>query len=318
MAKVLLGPVISRIAGSIGGCTFRNDRSGCVLSLRPVTLRKYTEAQLEHRAFISDCAAAWSVLPAEIKSAWRNLAQTQPVPDVFSRGRQFSGRQLFSCFYLQARHQYTPLPVRWLPTPPVFWPDLSLFVSYFCGYDLGLPDGWESYCYALAALPVSLDPDPAVAYEYSGAVSIWGGLLPLGSRRAPRSPRRIAPAPLSLPVDNLSSGSSIPDPCPHYYSGFEYSTFHSSFSLTLGSPRGVSNSAPDGPGQPPAFSFAVRASCVTDARYYYSPWLYGDCYASNGFIPAYANNDYQLLGQSFYTPTVARDWDVLSVPTSEY
>jgi hypothetical protein len=318
MARALPGPVISSIAGSIGGISFRNDRSGLVISNKQQPTRKFSAGQLEHRGILSASARGWAALDADIKRAWTSLAATEQIPTAYSRGRRWTGRQLYTCFFIQAEHQYTPLPARWLPTPPLFWPDIQLFMAYFVGYDAGAPNDWQCWCSISTSLPVSLEPPPAIQYEESGAVTVWAGLLPFGARRAPRSVSRVAPAPLSIAVDNASSGAAVPDPCPHYYSGFEYTSFFTPEAFTLGIPRGISAVAPTGPGQTPCTSFAARASCVTDERLYYSPWLYGDSYVSNGFTPAYASNDYQILPEEYLKPSVSRDWDVLSVPTSEY
>lgn len=201
MARVTTGPVISNIAGSAGAATFRNSAAGLVLSNRPLSTNRASPAQLEHRAIIQAAASAWSLLDADIKTAWSTLAKQETIPSFFARGRRWTGRQLFTCFFVQAETQLTPLPARWLPTPPIFWPVNSVRVLWFLPYYYTPPDpefpdppeGWYSLTSVTWWRPTSLNPPPPHYGVTDTAASVYYGYTPRNSTRPPRRWFRIVP-----------------------------------------------------------------------------------------------------------------------------
>lgn len=263
MARVNFGPVVSSISGSVGASTFRTGASGSVLYNHPLPSRKASDSQLQHRSFISASASAWSSLDPDIKRAWESLAKQQPVPTFFSRGRRWRARDLFTCFFLYAEHQLTPLPPRWLPTPPLFFS--NYFFSAVAGAPLP-PANDHTRVDFTTAYPLVLNAVYPDSFSFRGVSSIFFGYTKYLSRTPPRRMVKIAPLSPSMAVayPNMSS--------PPY--GYGYSGWNDPIGLLIGSPPGLPY--PTVSPVTPTFSCAYSAFTLTDARLYYSGLLFGD------------------------------------------
>lgn len=268
MARASLGPIVSSIAGSIGATTFRNARSGLVVSNRPLRPDRASPAQLEHRRIMSASAAAWTLLDADIKTAWGNLARQEPIPSFFSRGRHWTGRQLFTCFFLQAERQLTPLPARWLPTPPIFFLsnnyNLSIFNPFYHVYDPAeppyWPTGWYSDTFVMFGRPLSLNPSIPSAYATDFPSTGYLAFSPLDSFSIPK--RWTCFYPLTPPYQPATGAA--PE-----ISGV-YGCYDSSFAIPnlIAPPPGFT------PGMttkiPRSFASWINLSGLSDERLYYS------------------------------------------------
>lgn len=268
MAKVTPGPLISAIAGSVGSATFRNSRSGLILSNRPLTTDRASPAQLEHRRLICAAAAAWSLLDADIVTAWNTLARQEPIPSFFSRGRKWTGRQLFTCFFLQAEKQLTPLPARWLPTPPLFFLSIHFTVAVFlpCYHEPNpdnhpdWPEGWYSDTYAFLGRPKSLVPGPPPIYSTDFPTTLYIAFAPVNSPAIPK--RWTSFLPLTPPYQ--------PEPAPPPSIAGAFGCYDSSFAIPnlIAPPSGFF----PGMSAPVARNFAtwIDFRGLSDERIYYT------------------------------------------------
>ena len=278
MARVTPGPVISSISGSLGAATFRNDASGLVVYNRPLTTNRATPAQLNHRAIMGASAAGWTRLDADIQQAWNTLARQEQIPSFFSRGRKWTGRQLFTCFFTYAEHQYTPLPARWLPTPPVFFISDHVFVDVFVAYFVP-PSTWVNYTNLQSRIPTSLNPAPPVGTSNDNVASFWLGYIRRGAQTPPRTFVKVAPLPPTFGQWSVS-GNLV-------NSGSQYLNWISGLQETIGNPPGL----PPGTetGIDPPFDTCLFRAALTNERLYYSNYLYGRPYFFYGTYHAFPN-----------------------------
>jgi len=93
MAKVLLGPLVGQISGSIGGATYSHNRFGYYIrqKVKPVVINSYwTQIQ---RSIFKMVTSAWKDLtPAEALS-WNVYAQNNPVTDCLGMSNTLTGHQ---------------------------------------------------------------------------------------------------------------------------------------------------------------------------------------------------------------------------------
>jgi hypothetical protein len=304
MAKCTLGPLIAQISGSLGGMTFRNDPSGLVLQPRCLPTRKYSPAQLLHRGYLAASATAWSDLDYDIKRAWNTLARQERIPDTFARGRKWTGRQLFTCFYLYAQHQYTPLPARWLPKSPIFHSSMTLQLFFFDAYTpLGgsLTTGNLIY----TAYPGSLSPyDPAESLT-NHCAAVWLGFRRMDSQSPPRQYVKVAPLPLSWAYSGV--------PPTNYNNGYGYFGWGNLYKRLFGQPLGL----PEGQylGITPTFAISAFSVTITDERLYFSQVLAGSTRVSN--IGYAQDSDGMNDINTGASPLITRVLP-LNIPTTEY
>ena len=302
MARVNFGPVVSSISGSVGASTFRTGASGSVLYNHPFPSRKASDSQLQHRSFISASASAWSALDPDIRRAWDSLAKQQAIPTYFSHGRRWRGRDLFTCFFLYAQHQLTPLPSRWLPTPPLFFSNYH-FSAVMA--DPVAPSYTTTRAFFSTSVPLVLNAVWPDGFSLKCVSSIFFGYTRFLSRTPPRRFVKVAPLSPALASQYPTMTS------PPYGSAF--TAWNVPLGLSLGSPPGLPYPTVD-PVSPP-FSCAYSAFSLTDSRLYYSGLLFGDPhYAPDGSIPTpYLVNNAAPVDTptNFYlTP--------LDIPSSEY
>lgn len=269
MARVTPGPLISSIAGSVGSAQFRNSRSGLVLSNRALPTNRHSSAQLGHRRIIAAAASAWSLLDADIVRSWNTLARQEPIPSFFSRGRKWTGRQLFTCFFIQAERQLTPLPPRWLPTPPIFWLSENFLVLWFWPvyYTPQPPDfdppeeGWYSKTSITYWIPSTLNPPPGSPGTTNTPATCYCGYTRLNATAPPRKWFLATPPPI-LPQPQPTLGGYLP--AMNGVLGGE------SFALATG---GMPNGITDGMTTPTprTWDLWTRISALSDERLYWMP-----------------------------------------------
>jgi len=95
MAKILLGPMVGQISGSMGGSTFSHNRNGYYIRQRvkPVVVQTFnTGIQRNNFTTISK---AWAALGANSKAAWENWAHNNPVTDRIGQSGILTGHQSF-------------------------------------------------------------------------------------------------------------------------------------------------------------------------------------------------------------------------------
>lgn len=304
MARITVGPLLSSIAGSVGAITFRNDASGLVLQPRILPTRRASEGQLQHRGFLAQSAAAWGALDADMRRAWTTLARQERIPDVFAQGRRWTGRQLFTCFYLYTEHQYTPMPARWLPRSPIFHASAGVSALFWNAFQL-FPGDWRTQNYFAVAYPTSINPGSPGGWSSNCCGCIWFGYRRAQSSPPPRRWFKLAPLPASWGLWGLPGGK--------YHSGDTYYGWDPYVLRIMGYPPGL----PDGTTAPiPApFWISVKSTVVTDDRLYYSPIVSGQNWVSN--VPIAGTNYGCNLTTPKDSPTVLRSYP-LNIPTTEY
>jgi len=222
MARVTLGGVISSISGSVGSACFRNSPSGVVLYNRPLCSQRGTPAQHTNRSILKAAASAWGRLDDDIRTAWGSLAKQEHIPTFFSRGRRWTGRQLFTCFYFYAELQLTPLPPRWLPTPPIFWPnpyfEAALFYPYLIEPDPLDPNPFTPYWSSQSSItvwrPVSLNPTDPGGLASDTPASFFVGSTPVNSLSPPRQMTllwcsSLTPRPVPVSPSYLNAAANL-------------------------------------------------------------------------------------------------------------
>ena len=110
MAVAKLGAIVTGIAGSIGGTTFRRGRA--VLVMQNKSRGRSRSSTLTNPALtkFSTSISAWSKLPAGTRSLWAVAAQQFQFPDKFGTLKYLTPRQLF--LKLNADLTYFGVPPR--------------------------------------------------------------------------------------------------------------------------------------------------------------------------------------------------------------
>lgn len=303
MARISFGPIVSSISGSVGSACFRRSPSGAVLYNKPRPSSAASPAQLEHRAIFSAAARAWSALDADILTAWDSLAAQTQVPSYFSRGRRWRGKDLFTCFFVYAQHQNTPLPARWLPTPPLFF--MSPCISWLA-YAEDISDPSHTWIYFSAMNPVSLNPSDPEGYRAQICNSFWFGYTAPGATVRPRRFIKIAPPPPSL--------YSLFNSHPLNYAGYQYEGWDPVLSRLLGTPPGLPS--PTLTPKSAEFGTAACRFSVTDDRLYYSPITFGNPH--HDFFGQFPGVDLVSNALPANPLRILNPTYPLDIPTSEY
>lgn len=116
MANIKLGAIITDIAGSVGGSTFRRTPAGVILYNKQGTQIKSAFAQKGVKNKLGAIISGWTTLDPADKTTWENYATMYPFPDKFGNLKYLTGRQL----YIKLNGQLIPTDKR---------VDLSTFVD---------------------------------------------------------------------------------------------------------------------------------------------------------------------------------------------
>lgn len=95
MAVVKLGAIITQIAGSIGGWTFRRSQGSTVVYNKPGGASK--NRLLLNAAFgnLREVIQGWALLSVGLRNQWNNAAPNFLFPDKFGDLRALNGRSLY-------------------------------------------------------------------------------------------------------------------------------------------------------------------------------------------------------------------------------
>jgi hypothetical protein len=119
MARIKLGPVITDIAGSIGGITIQRNRWGITARKKPLPLRSETVAQYNIRRMIIELQASWQNLTDDQRRQWDRFVDFSGQTIRRDRSIRMSGHsiylkyQLFLLLYDQSlltEIAYSPIP----------------------------------------------------------------------------------------------------------------------------------------------------------------------------------------------------------------
>ena len=96
MANIKLGAIITDIAGSVSGSTFRRTPAGIILYNKQGTQIKSAFAKFSVKNRITAIFRNWEILSNDDKIAWANNALLYPVTNKFGQLKYLTGRQLFT------------------------------------------------------------------------------------------------------------------------------------------------------------------------------------------------------------------------------
>ncbi|MEX0596344.1 MAG: hypothetical protein WD512_07570, partial [Candidatus Paceibacterota bacterium] len=96
MASIILGTIITDLAGSVGGSTFRRTPRGIILYNKQGTQIKSAFAKNSVKNQIGVVFRAWQSLDLETRGAWSDEATLYPQLDKFGNTVTLTGRQFFT------------------------------------------------------------------------------------------------------------------------------------------------------------------------------------------------------------------------------
>jgi len=124
MARIKLGPVVTDIAGSIGGLTFQRNPYGIIARAKPVPIRKDTAAQLSIRIHLRTAQNAWRALSDNARLQWGRFPNFSGQSIRRDKSILISGYSLFLMYQLyhliNDQALYTTIAYAPLPDIPVF------------------------------------------------------------------------------------------------------------------------------------------------------------------------------------------------------
>lgn len=101
MATIKLGAIITEIAGSIGGTTFRRGRNLTVMQNKQFGVSKNRLLGNQALPKLATIIQSWTSLASAEKTKWNNEALNFQFPDKFGDLKNLSGRELYIKLYAQ-------------------------------------------------------------------------------------------------------------------------------------------------------------------------------------------------------------------------
>lgn len=153
MAKFQLGSVITNIAGSVGGTTFRRVPNGFSMFNKTKGTSKSRLLQNPRIPQIAQIFQQWSLLSDSERAGWSATALTVTFPDKFGVPKNLTGRELFSKLNIQL----LPVGISKLDSTGFFsdYPLFSIngynFNSPGGNYNIGLDSAFTSGTYMISA-----------------------------------------------------------------------------------------------------------------------------------------------------------------------
>lgn len=95
MANIKLGAIITDIAGSVGGSTFRRTPAGIILYNKQGTQIKSAFAKNSVKNNLGGIISKWSSLDQAVKDFYDDKATLYTFPDKFGNLKYLTGRQLY-------------------------------------------------------------------------------------------------------------------------------------------------------------------------------------------------------------------------------
>lgn len=116
MARVLYGPHITNIKGSIGGLSFQENKSGAIVRLRPSTPFISSSRQNERHTAFSEILGRWDNLTLAEQQQWATFAALNPKTNFWGELKNLSGYNWFMSIGILRRIVWNPVP----SIPPVY------------------------------------------------------------------------------------------------------------------------------------------------------------------------------------------------------
>ena len=95
MARILLGSIITSIAGSIGGTTFRRSANGLVMQNKQQVQKRSARSKNSRITQIASIVKLWNSFDNATVTAWNNTALLYEFKNKFGQPVYYTGRQLF-------------------------------------------------------------------------------------------------------------------------------------------------------------------------------------------------------------------------------
>ena len=96
MAVIKLGSIVTDIAGSIGGTTFRRTGTGHAVYNKQGRQVKSAFAPASRKNALGNIFANWYLLSESEQNQWNTNASTYPLKDKFGNTKYLTGRQLYT------------------------------------------------------------------------------------------------------------------------------------------------------------------------------------------------------------------------------
>lgn len=96
MAVIKLGSIVTDIAGSIGGTTFRRTSTGHAVYNKQGRQVKSAFAPASRKNDLGNIFASWYLLSESEQKQWNSNASTYPLKDKFGNTKYLTGRQLYT------------------------------------------------------------------------------------------------------------------------------------------------------------------------------------------------------------------------------
>jgi hypothetical protein len=152
MANIKLGAIITDIAGSVGGSTFRRTQAGIVLYNKQGRQIKSAFSKFSRKNAIAQIFRAWGDLPPGEREQWAVNASLYPIKNKFGEDKILSARELYTKLNTQL------LPVQSFSDVANFSTILFAPVVYFNVLDISSEtfilswDGTASQSYLLVSM----------------------------------------------------------------------------------------------------------------------------------------------------------------------
>ena len=95
MARIKYGPLISDIAGSVGGSTFQRSASGNTLRNKPIPIHTTSGSQLQVRQYMKMAHAAWLAMEITERQQWNQFVNYSTPKIKHDRAVIMSGHNLY-------------------------------------------------------------------------------------------------------------------------------------------------------------------------------------------------------------------------------
>ena len=96
MAVIKLGSIVTDIAGSIGGTTFRRTSTGHAVYNKQGRQVKSAFAPASRKNALGNIFASWYLLSESEQNQWNTNASKYPLKDKFGNTKYLTGRQLYT------------------------------------------------------------------------------------------------------------------------------------------------------------------------------------------------------------------------------
>jgi len=120
MAKIMLGPIVQSVRGSIGGICFRKVGAKFYASPKSPGPVSPGRTSSEHHALLKQATASWSTLDPAVKEFWARYHQAAN-PRHPRSGQTFpTPYSLYTCYQLMRLHCGADMLTASVPDPPIF------------------------------------------------------------------------------------------------------------------------------------------------------------------------------------------------------